>query len=52
MCPAASYVQWCQSPILSDQVPSDIPHEEGLMFNAKFTYLKIFGITWDFDLSE
>lgn len=35
-----------------DQVPLDIPHEEGLMFKTKCTYLKTFDIVWDFDLAE
>ena len=35
----------CQSPILSEQDLIDIPHMEGLMFNAMFTYLKIFDVT-------
>ena len=52
MCLPASCVQWCQSPILSDQVLLDILHEESLMFNIKYTYLKIFDITWDFDLTK
>lgn len=52
MRPPAFYVHWCQSPMLSDQVLLAIPHEEGLMFNIKCTYLKIFGITWDFDLTK
>ncbi|KAF1459983.1 Poly [ADP-ribose] polymerase 12, partial [Pygoscelis antarcticus] len=35
----------CQSPILSEQVLLDIPCMEGVMFNIKFTYLKIVDIT-------
>lgn len=38
----------CQSPILSDQVISDIPHVECIIFNIKFTYLKIVDVTQDF----
>lgn len=37
--------------MLSEQVLLDTPCEGGLKFNAKFTYLKIFDITWDFDLA-
>ena len=35
----ALWLPLCQSPILSDQVLLVIPHEEGLMFNIRFTYL-------------
>lgn len=41
-----------QSPTLSDQVLLAITYEEGLVFNTKFTCLKIFDITWDFDLEK
>ena len=40
----------CQRSILFG--PFRYPHEEGLMFNSKFTYLKIFVVTWVFDLAE
>lgn len=39
----------CHSPILSQRVLLDVPHE-GLMFNIKCTYLKIFNAISDFDL--
>lgn len=42
----------CQNSLLSEQLLSDVPHEKGLMFNAKLTYLKIFHATLDFDLAE
>lgn len=41
----------CQSPLLSEQLLLDIPHE-GLMFNTKLTYLNIFHVTLDFDIAE
>ena len=44
---AAEFSEY-QSPVLSDLL--DITCEEGLVFNTKFTCLKIFHITWDFDL--
>jgi len=37
-----------QSLTLSDQILSDILRAESVMFNSKFTYLKIFGVTWEF----
>lgn len=43
---------FCQSPMLFDCVLLDIPHEESLMFNSKFTYLLIVDVTQDFDLAE
>lgn len=36
------------SPILSEQDLRDIPHMEGLMFNTRFTYSKIFVVPRDF----
>lgn len=34
--------------MVSDQVLLDISHREGVMFNIKFTYLKIVDVTQDF----
>lgn len=45
-------MQEYQNPILSDQALLDIPYEESLMFKTKFTYLKIFDVTWDFNLAK
>ncbi|NXJ89905.1 PAR12 polymerase, partial [Corythaixoides concolor] len=36
-----------QSPILSEQVLLDVPCMEGVMFNVRFTYLKIVDVTTD-----
>jgi len=44
-------MQECQNSIVSDRTLLDIPHEESLMLKTKFTYLKGFDITWDFDLA-
>lgn len=40
--------QHCQSPICSDQVLLDILYMEGVMFNIRFTYLKIVDVAQDF----
>lgn len=38
----------CQNPILSDQVLLDIPCMKDVIFDIKFTYLKIVDVMWDF----
>jgi len=38
----------CQSPVLPDQVLSDIVCVEGVMFDIEFTLLTIFDVTQDF----
>lgn len=42
----------CWSPVVSDHHLWDIPGVEGLVFNNKFTYLKLYDVTWDFELAE
>lgn len=34
------YIQTCQTAVLSDEVLLDIPHEESIMFDIDFNYLK------------
>lgn len=34
------YIQTCQTAVLSDEVLLDTPHEESLMFDSDFNYLK------------
>lgn len=38
----------CQSPVLPDQILLDILCMEGVMFDIRFTYLKIVDVTRDF----
>lgn len=38
----------CQSSMYTDQILLDILRVEGMMFNAKFTYLKIYDVTQGF----
>jgi len=38
----------CQNS-LSEQILTDIPCMEGLMFNTKLSYWKVFHVRWDFD---
>ena len=42
------FLWWYQSLIFSDQVLLDIPYLDGVMFNIKFTYLKIADVAEDF----
>lgn len=37
-----------RSPVLFDQILLDIPHVQGVIFNIRFTHLRIVGVTWDF----
>lgn len=39
------------SPVPSDQVLLDVSYKGGLMFDIKFTYLQVFDIAWDSDLT-
>lgn len=43
---------FCWRPVLSDHHLWDVPGVEGLVFNNKFTYLKLYDVTWDFELAE
>lgn len=46
------FLLYCQSAICSNPVLLCILHKEVLCFNAKFIYLNIFDLTWEFDLAE
>lgn len=46
------YLTMCESPTLPDQVLWDTPCMEGVMFNIKFTYLKIIDVTHDSWISK
>lgn len=35
-------------PVFSDQVLSDIPQMEDIIFNVRFTYLNILDVTYNF----
>lgn len=50
--PTGSSERHCQSRILSDWVLLDIPCMELVIFNIKFTYLKIVNVTWHLWVSK